>query len=239
MKHVSILHHCRRLPVVVTALIAPALAQAGDLGIAGKLSSLGYGAEVDYRISERFNIRGQFNRYRYDDTFEEDEIDYDGTLDLESLGVLIDWRPFGGPFRVTLGGFQVDNEITGVGSGTGTYEIGDGSYTVTPGDDLKIDATMTLGDGFKPYVGIGLGHDPATEKGLLLSLDIGVLYQGSPSVDLNATGTATDDSSGLTVDFSTDPTVQAEVRKEEKELEDDLGNFDFYPVISFGIGYRF
>ncbi|HEX4938826.1 MAG TPA: hypothetical protein VFX11_09135, partial [Candidatus Kapabacteria bacterium] len=154
-------------------------------------------------------------------------------------GVLLDWHPFGGGFRVSAGGFNVDNELSGVGSGVGTYHIGDTTYTVDENDDLEVNALIELGDGFKPYLGLGWGNSPSNKGGLLLSFDVGILFQGSPSADLEVTGTATDEGTGLTVDFSTDPTVQEEVRKEEQNLEDEVKDFDLYPVISAGIGWRF
>lgn len=219
-------------------LLIPVLGTAGNLGVAGKISSLGYGLEADYVLSDKFSVRGQYNTLDYDDTFKEDDIDYEGTLDLSSFGVLLDWHPFGGAFRVTAGGFNVDNEIRGVSTASGTYEIGDEEYTVGPNDNFRADALITLGDGFKPYLGLGWGHSPANQGGLLLSFDIGVLLQDSPDVDLQVTGSATDPF-GNPVDFSSDPTLQAEVQKEEDNLKDDLKGFDLYPVVSFGIGWRF
>lgn len=219
-------------------LLLPAISSAGNLGIAAKASTLGLGLEADYIISDTLSVRVQVNQYDYDDTFDEDGIEYEGALELSSVGALVDWHPFGGGFRISAGGFNVDNEISGVGSGVGTYQIGDEEYTVDVGDTLQVTSTMTLGDGFKPYLGIGWGHSPANTGGLLLSFDVGILFQGSPEVDLDARGTA-EDPFGNPVDFSTDPTVQAEVRKEERNLEDDLKEFDLYPVVSIGIGWRF
>lgn len=240
----SLSHSMRRfgtLPAVaaIGLCLSAGTATAGNLGIAGKISSLGYGLEADYVLSDRFSVRGQFNQLDYDDTFKEDDINYDGTLDLSTFGVLLDWHVFGGGFRVTAGGFSVDNELRGVSSGVGTYEIGDATYTVDANDNLEVNALITLGDGFKPYLGLGWGHSPANTGGLLLSFDVGLLLQGSPDVELDASGTATDEGTGLTVDFATDPTVQEELRKEEASLEDDVKDFDIYPVISFGVGWRF
>lgn len=231
-----------RRPLLMVAgtslFLLSGLATAGNLGVAGKVSTLGYGLEADYIISDKFSVRGQFNTLGYDDTFDEDGIDYDGELELSSYGVLLDWRPFGGNFRLSAGGFNVDNKITGSASGEGTYEIGDEQYTVGPNDDLRLSADMELGDGFKPYLGLGWGHAPANKGGLLLSFDVGVLIQGDPEVNLAVRGSA-EDQFGNPVDAGSDPTVQAELRKEEANMEDDLKNFDVYPVVSFGIGWRF
>lgn len=239
MRLISRLRQPLSLAILSAGLsLLPGVAGAGNLGIAGKVSSLGYGLEADYILSDAFSVRGQFNTFRYDDTFDEDGIDYEGELKLSSVGVLLDWHPFGGGFRISGGGFRVDNKITGKASGEGTYEIGDEEYTVNPGDDLSLSANMKLADGFKPYLGLGWGHSPANRGGLLLSFDVGVLFQGSPEVKLRARGTA-EDQFGTPVDVGTDPVVQAELRKEEKNMEEDLKSFDLYPVVSFGVGWRF
>lgn len=237
MKQYSVLRRPALSVLGASLLLMPGLAAAGNLGVAGKISTLGYGAEADYVITEKFSVRAQFNTFSYDFDLDENDIEYDSTLDLSSYGVLLDWHPFGGGFRVSAGGFVIDNEIKGKASGQGEYEIGDETYTVGPNDSLQATAAITLGDGFKPYLGFGWGHSPANKGGLLLSFDVGVLFQGSPDVDLKVRGTA--DLNGTPVDFSNDPTLQAEVREEEKELQDDLKDFDLYPVVSFGIGWRF
>ncbi len=232
---------CRHwlIPALMGGLaLLPGLVQAGNLGVAAKVGTLGYGGEIDYVLTDHFSLRGQLNSFSYDDTFDENDIDYDGSLELDSYGLLLDWHPFGGAFRLTAGGFNVDNKVAATAEGVGDYEIGDTTYTVNPGDTLQLRALMELGDGFKPYAGFGWGHSPANKGGLLLSFDIGILFQGSPSVDLQATGTATAPGVG-TVDLGTDPTAQAEVAKEEQQLEDDIKDYDLYPVVSFGIGWRF
>lgn len=235
MKQYSSLRRPLLSALGASLLLVPGLAAAGNLGIAGKISTLGYGLEADYVISDKFSVRGQFNTFSYDFDLDEDDIEYDSSLDLSSYGVLLDWHPFGGGFRISAGGFVIDNEIKGKATGVGEYEIGDNTYTVDIGDTLSASAAITLGDGFKPYLGFGWGHSPANKGGLLLSFDIGVIFQGSPDVDLKVEGTA---NNGL-YDFSQDANLQAEVRKEEKALKDDLKDFDLYPVVSFGIGWRF
>ena len=84
---------------------------------------------------------------------------------------------------------------------------------------------------------MGWGFSPKNSGGLLITADIGVLLQGSPKVDLTASGTAT--YQGNTVDLAEDPAAQEQVQIEEKRLEDDLAELDLYPVLSIGLGYRF
>ena len=96
----------------------------------GEASTLGYGLEADYALSEKLSLRGQFNTLNYDDNFDKDGVNYTGSLDLSTLGFLVDWHPMGGAFRVTGGLYSNGNSISGVGTGEGTYTIGDQTYTV-------------------------------------------------------------------------------------------------------------
>ena len=54
------------------------------------------------------------------------------------------------------------------------------------------------------------------------------MFQGSPTANLSATGP-----------IASDPGFQADLAKEENNLQDDLDNFEYYPVISIGFNYRF
>lgn len=54
------------------------------------------------------------------------------------------------------------------------------------------------------------------------------MYQGAPKVDLTAVG-----------GVGTPPGFDAELAKEEKNIQDDLNEFKFYPVVAIGLSYRF
>jgi hypothetical protein len=62
-----------------------------------------------------------------------------------------------------------------------------------------------------------------------VSLDAGVVFQGSLDVALTSTGGS----------LSGDPDLQAALAAEEAQLEDDIDEFDLYPVLALGVGYRF
>jgi len=57
-----------------------------------------------------------------------------------------------------------------------------------------------------------------------VAVDLGVFYQGSPEVTLTQSSGAVS---------------AADLAQEEKNLEDDLAVFKFYPVVTFGLFYRF
>ncbi len=67
---------------------------------------------------------------------------------------------------------------------------------------------------------------------MTFSFDLGVLYLGEPNVGLTAT-------CGVGVPPATCTQLQSDVAAEQASLQEDLNDYKFHPVVSFGIGYRF
>lgn len=231
--------------ILATTMCSSAL--ASDIGINVKAGTLGLGLELDYKINDTFNIRLQSNGYTYDDEFEEDDIDYEGEVKLSSTGLLLDWRPFQGVFRLTGGVYANNNELTGNTSSVGdeTFEIGDELYSTTSTDPLAINMDVILGDSTAGYLGMGWGSSPS-DGGWMFSFELGVLLSGEPTVDLSASGTAVVNKNGSTQSFSLNDTnnplvqeFQNELANEAVSIENDISEFKAYPVISIGLGYRF
>ncbi|WP_158968195.1 hypothetical protein [Paraglaciecola sp. L3A3] len=214
------------------------------LGFSAKVGTLGPGLELDYRFNDYFNVRLQGNSYAYDDDFEEDGIDYTGELDLSTYGLLVDWRPFAGTFRFTGGAYSNSNELRGSAESDGTdeFEIGDQEYRGSSSDPLRLQTSVTLGSGTAGYFGLGWGNsDPS---GFMFSFELGVLFSGAPEVELDYSGTAVRaDGQGSSFDVNGSSaeaqTFRAEIDTEVANLEEDISEFEMYPVIALGIGYRF
>lgn len=198
--------------------------QAGavDLGVDLHAGTLGAGLGLGLGVSDNFNARLGFNRYTVSESFEEEDIDYETDFELETGYLLGDWHPFGGIFRVTGGVMANNNEF----SGSAEVEAGDevGDQEVPPGGGGRLGASITFDD-TAPYLGIGWGRH-AGRSGFSFSLDIGVLAQGSPIVDLREE----EDIAGID---------EQDVEDEEGEIEDALSDYDMYPVIAAGLAYRF
>ena len=80
-----------------------------------------------------------------------------------------------------------------------------------------------------PYIGLGYGNVVLdADKTWGFVFDIGIMWQGSPSVALSANGTKAGDS-----------TFQQDLAMEESDIQDDADVFRIYPVLSFGISYQF
>lgn len=207
---------------------SPVLAdEAGgfSLGVAG--GTLGFGAEMAYAVNPQLAIRLGAYGGSYGVDGEESGIEYDGDLDLSSVGAYVDWHPFSGAFRVTAGWFANDNELkgTGVPEDGDVFEIGDDTFTTEEVGQLN--AKATFGNS-APYLGVGWNFF-GTDGGFGLGLDLGVLFQDSPDITLTSTGGS----------FSDEPQLQQALADEAAQLEDDVDKYDLYPVASLSVSYRF
>jgi hypothetical protein len=216
--------NCKSLSLGVASLalgllaVAPT-ASAEGFAIGAKAGTPGIGVEGTFGISSALNLRGGFYAFDYSDTLDENGIEYDGDLELENLGAFLDWHPFSGTFRVSVGGVQSGNAFKGTADGA--LDVGDGTYEA----ELLAKADW---DGFAPYLGIGWG-DAVREAGWSLSFDLGVMFTGEPTVSL--TGTVSDPA--LQEQFEQD------LAREEADLQDELDDVTIYPVIALGVAYRF
>jgi hypothetical protein len=106
---------------------------------------------------------------------------------------------------------------------TQTFDIGGVTYTA---GEVGTITSKTSFSSTSPYLGIGYDFTVFDKVGLIL--DLGVLWQGEPSVTI-----ATD---GL---LANDPTFLAALETERLELEDEVKNYKAWPVISLGFVYNF
>src|SRR5579859_2171264 len=213
------------LSCLLAALLLPGSAFASDFGLDAHVSTLGLGGELNYSINSYFTARVDFDHYNYNYSGTKEQITYDFKLHLKSYSAMLDWHPFAGVFRVTGGYFQNNNEIIAVAVPQTTYTINGNTYNSSQVTTLTGDITFNKN---VPYFGIGWSTLGTESTGLGVTFDVGVLMQGSPTVRLTATGSAT-----------TNTTFKNDLAAEQTKVQGDLNNYKSYPVISLGLMYRF
>ncbi|OOG24552.1 hypothetical protein B1C78_08600 [Thioalkalivibrio denitrificans] len=209
---------CRTLVALLTLAAAGPAAAEGSFAIGLKAGTPGLGLEATARVTDRLNLRAGYYGFNYSTEIDDGEITYEGDLRLSTFGVLGDWHPYGGSFRITAGLFHNGNEFKG--SAEGDLEVGDDTY------DVRLDATIDWRS-MAPYLGMGYGN-PLQGGRWRFSADAGVMFTGSPDVRLKASG-----------DGTNDPGFEENRRREERNLKDEVKDFRFYPVVSVGVSYRF
>ena len=220
----------RKIPlllVATAALVTVPMANAAGvdgLTLGVKKGTLGNGFEVSYFISPKLSVGVGVNSLSSSSSDTTDDIEYDVDLNLKTTALLANFHPMSGSFRITFGVMKNDNELKMEARPTSTYDVGDITYNAAQVG--KLEAKIDFKN-IAPYLGAGWSW--TTDSGIGFSLDLGLLMQGEPNVELTSTG-------GL---LSNDADFQAELEKEESSAEDDLSSFNRYPVVAGGLYYRF
>jgi opacity protein-like surface antigen len=218
------------LLISATALLCAQSASALDLAVAPRLGTQGAGLDLVTGLTDRINLRLGAYRYSYDRDIDSDDATYRGDLKLLSAGLMADYHPFAGHFRLTLGGFYNGNklDITAKPNASGNYVFNGTSYSAS---DFSGSGQLTFKK-FAPYAGIGGGN--AIRGGSWSFMwDVGALYQNKGTVKLNAQILNTSVTPAMQAQF------QSDLLKEQQSLQDDVNDYKWYPVISLGLAYRF
>ena len=242
-----------RLILAAALILGSSSASAIDFGVGVKAGTVGFGADLSFVVSQTVNVRASFTQADFnesdtitlEDADNQANIDADLNVEFGSSALLLDWYVFDGTFHVTAGMMKNDSSATLTGNLTGgTATIEGKTYNIATAfqNNGAMTGRLNFGDSYEPYLGIGWGRKADDDPGLSLSFEIGVVMM-DPSVDLTApnlngaTVTATD-AQGNTITVDAD-TLQTDVTAAEATANQDLEDFELYPVISLGLNYAF
>jgi len=209
-------------------------------GVGIKVGTLGIGVQVGTALASRVNLRGGANFFNYSDSFNEDGVIYNGTLQLRSVEAKLDLFVIGG-FRVTPGLLLYnDNKVTATASvPTGTsVSFGGTRYFNNPADPLRGTAAISFNK-FAPSLGIGFGNLlPRSARHWSLSTDLGIVFSGAPQFALGFGGSACLQN-GTNCQPAATPSITANVEAERVKIQSDLNSFKYYPEASIMFGWKF
>jgi hypothetical protein len=210
-------------------------------GVGVKISSLGIGGEAAVALTHRSNLRVGFNYFSYGDTFNKDGATYKGTLGLRSAQATYDVFLLSS-FHVSPGVLLYNgNKLTANVSVPGgqNFTLNNVTYMSNPTDPVAGTGKLSV---YKaaPMILLGFGNlVPRNGHHFSASFDIGAAYQGPPRITLNLAGSVCDPSGIFCRSIGSDPTIQANIVSEQAKLNKSASPFRFYPVLSFGVGYKF
>jgi hypothetical protein len=193
-------------------------AQAAGIGV--RAGTTGVGADFGWGVMPTLGARVGFSGMKFDADVDSDNVNYDADVKLANLNALLDWSPLG-PFRITAGLIANSNKLDVIGrprSGSSFPQ------------DSTLTGTVKSGRSLAPYLGVGYGN--VWTKGVNFYVDLGVMFQGTPKVDLNAT-------CGASLTPAQCAQAQSEVEAEERRVRDDVKSFRYYPVLNLGITVGF
>jgi opacity protein-like surface antigen len=197
--------------LIAAALLAAcsfSAASAAPMDVGMTVGTLGYGPQAGWIIApNQFDARLNAGTLSKSYSTTSNGVDYNGHLKLANVGLLGDWHPWGGDFRLTGGLFYNDNrfDLTAQPAG-GVYTFGGATYTAAQAGTVTAHVDFNNAE---PYIGLGWG-DGGDGPGLHFTSDFGVIYQGSPRVHLTATGAAAN------------PALASSLQAEQSQLQSNL-----------------
>lgn len=202
-------------------LVAPAPA-AAQIGVAGRVSTLGIGGELSWRGGKTLGLRGGINYFQFSKDATVENIAYHLTPHLENYTAIVDLFPFSGSFHLSGGMLYNKNRGTMLAKLTSNIEIGNTTYTPDQVGSLTgtVDFRHTSG-----YVGLGFSGQGRVS----FLFDFGVGLTGTPHVDLVGTTPLTGQAK-----TTFDANVQSELEQIRTEI-DGKSYLKYHPVLSFGL----
>lgn len=188
------------------------------VGLAIEAGTTGLGGTLAWRFHRNLGLRGGMHYFDYSrqDTIE--DVTYDAKLRLQSEPFTLDIYPWSKKsFRISAGILVNQNELTG--DSDGAFSINGTAYA---NERLSFKATQ---NDICPYLGIG-GNFFYFDQARRWSLggDLGIAYTGSPEIILsNPTG-------GVPA---------ADLDRARQDIDDEVRDFKFWPVIKLGVTFRF
>ena len=202
-------------------------ADSDELGVALKVGTIGLGVDLSYSLYDKVNLRGGYSRIDRKRNVNETGVSYKAELAMSSATLLLDWHPFANGFRLTGGvSYYPDNQVTGsaVPVAGQTLTVNDVVYDSS--DLTSLDVAVEL-KSFSPYIGVGWGNSVG-DGHWSITLDAGFTKVGPAHVGVGYT----------CIDPVLCASIDADVQAEIAELEDDISDFTWWPVLSIGFAYK-
>jgi hypothetical protein len=204
-------------------------------------STLGLGPQAAIKLHDRFHIRLGLSGFDYRRNVADGDITYDAVFRLRSLNLIADWFPTSRSFHISPGLLAYDrnrvsaNAIVPIGR---ILSAGTENYMSDPQNPITGKASSTM-RAVSPMILFGFGNLLPRAGHFGFSGDFGVVFQGTPVTTIALAGNACDLSQTHCQSIAKDRTIQADIDAGRTTMQNDLSIMRFYPVISFGVGYRF
>jgi len=194
-------------------------------GLTAKAGTLGLGGDINMGLSDSISMRAGFDYFKYKTHINASSMNFNFNLKLKTAHAIADWYPFQGSFRASGGIFYNANRFSLIANpSSGNFTLNGTPYST--GQIASVNPVITFNK-VAPYFGVGWGNPVAKGKGWGFTSDFGVLFQGKPVVDLTIVCPSTCPGS-----------LATDAEAERIKLQNDLKNFQWWPVATFGISYQ-
>ena len=236
--------------LLVSALFSVnAMAEVAFDGVSlgGQAGIFGLGANLTGKFTDTLGVKVGFDVFTYKDyEITDDQVKYNFDVETQDFLATVDWHPYAGSFKTSAG--VIINNSNLVGTITPNIEAQSFTFndvTYSTDDIAKVDTEAEF-DPVAPYVGIGWDTSWDKKSAWGFTFDLGVIYQGSASVDytvdykeIESTGDATVDAAAQLVRADLIREIDVNLAAEKKSLQTELDKYEFLPYIAIGVNYKF
>lgn len=207
----------------------------------------GVGVDVAEAVRQGINVRVGAEFLRYTGQFTEENALVDVNLRLGGVHAGIDLFPFehssfhiSPQMRFGILTRGIGNVVIPPGQ---IVSFGDADYTSTVADPLHGTAYFDTKK-FAPGLSIGFGNlvPRARERHWTFPVELGFYYIGQPNLQVTFAGTACSVTPGRPQgcdDVTKDPDFQKDLARFIQRQQHNASYASLFPVLSFGVGYRF
>jgi hypothetical protein len=207
------------LAVGIAAL--PAVAQAdlfSSLSYGVRASTIGDGVTLEKPLLYDFSLRVTTGALSISDQSSYDHTAYTTTTRYNNFGVIGDFRPYGGRYRISGGLVFGNDRIDNVSRGQAPFiQVGNGLYPTAGTGQVLARVSFN-----RPSIYAGVGTGTGIVRGLALDIDGGVLLRNGVS------------SASASGPLNANPVFRADLARLQGELRTHI----VVPVVSVGLVYR-
>jgi hypothetical protein len=187
--------------------------------LAPNVSTLGVGVEGGYRSNDYWAARGGINGARFKYSYHDNKADLSNDASLLSAGIIGDYYPYAGDFRLSAGVRLSANKIDG--DVHNLVKHGKHFSIIVPDPQTRYTVTQNP---LQPYLGIG--YSAQLKDRVSLNFDLGALYAGTPDLSVHSHA----ERFGFT---------QRQIDRAIERQRDRIAPFTVYPVMQVGLKINF
>jgi hypothetical protein len=231
--------------ILTTQVTASDIGYAGT-SIGGQIGIFGVGANLKGKFFDNFGVSVGFDDFTYNDIeIVDNEVTYNFDVKTQDFLATLDWHPYASSFKASAGVVINNSNLDGTVRPTNETTFIFNGVTYSTSDIAKVDVTSEF-DPIAPYIGFGWDTSWEKDSGFGFTFDVGLIYQGSATVDYSVaykeipkTGNAAVDAAASDARDDLIREVNANLDIEKKSLQAELDDYEFLPYIAIGVNYKF
>lgn len=229
----------RIVKLAVLAAFLPFGAQADNLGVGVGLGTLGAELYGSMKLNRHMDVIVGYSTLDYDDTFSEtgrSSVKAEATIDAPRIGV--QFYPFARAGLFIEGGMVFggpDISVSLIADENGAYIVDGESYETNDVGSLR--GEVGFENDSAPYALIGWGR--IIGGGLGLNVSVGAISYGAANAELTSDCTYTLVGGIFNGQNQACTEVRTALANEEREIDNDLEEFELWPFVRVGLSYSF